>query len=68
MWQQLWYLRFPGKLEKNGSCYKLTAVGQLFKQKFPFLRGKKIGQKIYSTFAVHGEYKFQDGDGDVFFI
>jgi hypothetical protein len=39
----------------------------LFQQKFPFLRLKKTGQKIYSTFAVPGEYQFQDGDGDVFF-
>ncbi len=49
------------------TIYNSEVAGQLFKQKFPFLRGKKIGQKIYSTFAVHGEYKFQDGDGDVFF-
>ncbi|MEZ5104910.1 MAG: hypothetical protein R2757_10475 [Draconibacterium sp.] len=40
-----------------------------FNQKFPFLRTKKFGQKIYSSFQLpSGElYQFQDGDGDVFF-
>lgn len=41
----------------------------LLKQPFPFLRVKKYGQKIYSTFPVQGtgKLKFQDGDGDVVF-
>jgi len=41
----------------------------LFAQKFPFLRTKKYGQKIYSSFEIKdiGNYLFQDGDGDVIF-
>ena len=49
------------------TVYNSEVAGALFKQKFPFLRVKKTGQKIYSTFAVPGKYNFQDGDGDVFF-
>lgn len=49
------------------TIYNSELAGALFKQKFPFLRVKKIGQKIYSTFSVSGVYSFQDGDGDVFF-
>lgn len=41
----------------------------LLKHRFPFLRVKKYGQKIYSTFSVpdSGKLQFQDGDGDVVF-
>ena len=42
---------------------------QLFKRKLPFLRAKKYGQKIYSSFdiGIQQNLKFQDGDGDVIF-
>jgi len=49
------------------TIYNSGVAGALFKQKFPFLRLKKMGQKIYSTFSVSGAYSFQDGDGDVSF-
>ncbi|MCG6189149.1 GNAT family N-acetyltransferase [Maribellus maritimus] len=49
------------------TIYNSELAGVLFKQKFPFLRVKKMGQKIYSTFAVSGDLQLQDGDGDVFF-
>lgn len=41
----------------------------LLKHRFPFLRVKKYGQKIYSTFPIPGSenLRFQDGDGDVVF-
>ena len=49
--------------------YKSEVAQQLFAGKFPFLRMKKYGQKIYSSFEIKGEkgYQFQDGDGDVIF-
>jgi len=51
------------------TLYNQQVSEWLFAQKFPFLRLKKFGQRIYSTFMpTRGEtYHFQDGDGDVFF-
>ena len=51
------------------TLYNQQVSEWFFAQKFPFLRLKKFGQKIYSTFLPeHAEtYRFQDGDGDVFF-
>ena len=51
------------------TVYKNELAKRLFTRKFPFLHAKKYGQKIYSSFPVEigGPYKFQDGDGDVFF-
>jgi GNAT superfamily N-acetyltransferase len=46
------------------------AIARFFlDHKFPFLRVKKYGQKIYSSFSIPGmeKYKFQDGDGDAVF-
>lgn len=51
------------------TVYKNGIALQLFAQKFPFLRTKKYGQKIYCSFEIKdiGNYLFQDGDGDVIF-
>ncbi len=51
------------------TVYKSELAKRLFTRKFPFLHTKKFGQKIYSSFPVEigGQYKFQDGDGDVIF-
>jgi len=51
------------------TVYKTELAQQLFAQKFPFLRTKKYGQKIYSSFEIRDieNFLFQDGDGDVVF-
>ncbi len=51
------------------TVYKTELAQQLFAQKFPFLRTKKYGQKIYSSFKIKDieNFLFQDGDGDVIF-
>lgn len=51
------------------TVYNSTLAEQFFAQKFPFLRMKKYGQKIYSSFEVENvsKYLFQDGYGDVIF-
>lgn len=51
------------------TVYKKELASLLFKRKFPFLRVKRYGQKIYSTFDLPGEesLNFQDSDGDVIF-
>ncbi|HPF50010.1 MAG TPA: hypothetical protein PK335_00475 [Draconibacterium sp.] len=51
------------------TVYKKELAAQFFHRKFPFLRVKKYGQKIYSTFELpeSGKLAFQDGDGDVIF-
>ena len=51
------------------TVYKTEIALQFFAQKFPFLHTKKYGQKIYSSFEINVEkkYQFQDGDGDVIF-
>ena len=51
------------------TVYKTELAQQLFAQKFPFLRTKKYGQKIYSSFEIRDieNFHFQDGDGDVIF-
>jgi hypothetical protein len=51
------------------TVYKYEIAQQLFTRKFPFLRTKKYGQKIYSSFEIDNktDYQFQDGDGDVIF-
>jgi len=51
------------------TVYKKELSGLFFERKFPFLRVKKYGQKIYSTFDVPDpeSMNFQDGDGDVIF-
>ena len=51
------------------TVYKNEVAQQLFAQKFPFLHAKKYGQKIYSSFEIKhtGNFKFQDGEGDVIF-
>lgn len=51
------------------TVYNYEISRYLFARKFPFLRAKNYGQKIYSSFnfdmAQH--QRFQDGDGDVIF-
>ena len=51
------------------TVYNYNIAQQLFAQKFPFLRTKKYGQKIYSSFEIKDirNYLFQDGAGDVIF-
>lgn len=51
------------------SIYKKELAAELFKRKYPFLRLKKYGQKVYCTFELERSRKieFQDGDGDVIF-
>ena len=51
------------------TVYNSRIADALFQQKFPFLRRKKFGQNIYSSFAIQKDdnLNFQDGDGDVFF-
>ena len=51
------------------TVYNKEVAQQLFAQKFPFLHAKKYGQKIYSSFEIKssGNFKFQDGEGDVIF-
>ena len=51
------------------TVYNSGVAEQLFKRKLPFLRAKKYGQKIYSSFdiGIQQNLKFQDGDGDVIF-
>ncbi|MBW6533891.1 MAG: GNAT family N-acetyltransferase [Mariniphaga sp.] len=47
-----------------------SAIARFFlDHKFPFLRVKRYGQKIYNSFNIPGieKYKFQDGDGDSVF-
>lgn len=51
------------------TVYNFEISQHLFYRKFPFLRTKKYGQKIYSSFEIKNSAKlqFQDGDGDVIF-
>jgi hypothetical protein len=51
------------------TVYNRKIAGYLIKNKFPFLRVKSYGQKIYGTFEIGKtrEQQFQDGDGDVIF-
>ena len=51
------------------TVYNSGVAEQLFSRKFPFLRAKKYGQKIYSSFEIKNQqnHHFQDGDGDVIF-
>jgi GNAT superfamily N-acetyltransferase len=51
------------------TVYNSGVARQLFSRKFPFLRAKKYGQKIYSSFEIKNQqtHRFQDGDGDVIF-
>jgi len=51
------------------TVYNSEVAQHLFSRKFPFLRTKKYGQKIYSSFEIKNSnnYQFQDGDGDVIF-
>ena len=51
------------------TVYKYEVALQLFERNFPFLRTKKYGQKIYSSFEIKNSanLSFQDGDGDVIF-
>lgn len=51
------------------TVYNYEIAQQLFSRKFPFLRTKKYGQKIYSSFEIKNStnLQFQDGDGDVIF-
>lgn len=51
------------------TVYYSGVAKYLFTRKFPFLRAKKYGQKIYSSFAAgnHQYQLFQDGDGDLIF-
>ena len=51
------------------TVYNSTLAKQFFEQKFPFLHVKKYGQKIYSSFEIknNSKYQFQDGEGDVIF-
>ena len=51
------------------TVYNFEIAQHLFKQKFPFLRTKKYGQKIYSSFDIKNSanLQYQDGDGDVIF-
>ncbi len=51
------------------TLYKKELAAEMLKRNFPFLRTKKYGQKIYSTFTLPAakNHVFQDGDGDVFF-
>lgn len=51
------------------TVYNSGVARQLFSRKFPFLRAKKYGQKIYSSFEIKNQqnHHFQDGDGDVIF-
>lgn len=65
------YLKQMAKNEKTEllTVYKKELATLLLKRKFPFLRVKIYGQKIYSTFDLPGtgNLQFQDGDGDVIF-
>ena len=51
------------------TIYNSEIARQFFAQKFPFLRVKKFGQKIYSSFDIQEteKFQFQDGDGDSVF-
>jgi hypothetical protein len=51
------------------TVYNYEVAQHLFSRKFPFLRTKKYGQKIYSSFDIKNStnLQFQDGDGDVIF-
>jgi GNAT superfamily N-acetyltransferase len=51
------------------TVYNYEISRYLFARKFPFLRAKKYGQKIYSSFNfdIAQHQRFQDGDGDVIF-
>lgn len=51
------------------TVYNYEISRYLFARKFPFLRAKKYGQKIYSSFNfdIAQHQRFQDGDGDVVF-
>ena len=51
------------------TVYNYEISRYLFARKFPFLRAKKYGQKIYSSFNfdIAQHQQFQDGDGDVIF-
>lgn len=51
------------------TVYNSEIAQHLFSRKFPFLRTKKYGQKIYSSFDIKNSayLQFQDGDGDVIF-
>lgn len=65
------YLKLFCKKNKieMATIYKKELAEVLFKRKFPFLRAKKYGQKIYSTFEIekNSYLNFQDGVGDVIF-
>ncbi len=51
------------------TIYNFDIANALLKRKFPFLYGRKYGQKIYGSFQVkqNPPLLFQDGDGDVIF-
>ena len=51
------------------TIYNKGIATEFLQNKFPFLRVKKYGQKIYSTFDIEiaDNQFFQDGDGDVIF-
>lgn len=51
------------------TVYNSNVAQHLFSRKFPFLRTKKYGQKIYSSFEIKNRdnLQFQDSDGDVIF-
>lgn len=51
------------------TVYKKEIATRMFQRKFPFLRLKNYGQKIYSTFTLpkSGNFMVQDGDGDSIF-
>jgi GNAT superfamily N-acetyltransferase len=51
------------------TVYNYEISRYLFARKFPFLRAKNYGQKIYSSFNfdIAQHQQFQDGDGDVIF-
>jgi len=51
------------------TVYNYEISRYLFARKFPFLRAKNYGQKIYSSFNfdIAQHQRFQDGDGDVIF-
>ncbi len=51
------------------TVYHEDLAKKILDKKFPFLKVKRYGQKIYGSFEADKEkkYLFQDGDGDVIF-
>ncbi len=50
------------------TVYNQDIAAILISRSFPFLKVKKYGQELFSTFTQPGlELKVQDGDGDVVF-